>query len=119
MRRRTFDQNPFVPSPLKSQMGVTLILLALLGMVFLKGFREAIGIATILVGLYLGLNLIVTCVALWEVLAHPHLIPAWRSALLAQHGDSALAMVGLSLVLFPKLALGCPGLNTRGRDAFD
>src|SRR6478609_9640504 len=66
-----FNQNPFVPQALKSQMGVTLVLLALLGVVFLKGFREAIGIATFLVALYLGLNVIVTAVALWEVLAHP------------------------------------------------
>src|SRR3954471_21935615 len=53
-----FNQNPFVPGALKSQMGVTLVLLALLGVVFLKGFREAIGIATFLVALYLGLNVI-------------------------------------------------------------
>ncbi len=45
-----FNQNPFVPAALKSQMGVTLALLALLGAIFLKGFREAIGIATVLVG---------------------------------------------------------------------
>src|SRR5438105_3815775 len=54
-----FNQNPFVPAALKSQMGVTLALLALLGVIFLKGFREAIGIATVLVALYLGLNVIV------------------------------------------------------------
>jgi hypothetical protein len=107
-----FNQNPFVPAAMKSQMGVTLILLILLGAVFLKGFREAIGIATSLVALYLGLNLIVTGVAVWEVLAHPHLVPAWRSALFAQHGGSVLAMVGVSLVLFPKLALGLSGFET-------
>src|SRR4051795_3815095 len=62
-----FNQNPFVPTALKSQMGVTLVLLALLGAVFLKGFREAIGIATILVGVYLALNVFVTSAALWEL----------------------------------------------------
>src|SRR3954470_18440865 len=107
-----FNQNSFVPPALKSQMGVTLVLLALLGAVFLKGFREAIGIATFLVAFYLGLNVIVTSVALWEVLVHPHLIPVWRGALFAQHGGSALAMVGLSLILFPKLALGLSGFET-------
>jgi hypothetical protein len=107
-----FNQNSFVPPALKSQMGVTLVLLALLGAVFLKGFREAIGIATFLVGLYLGLNVIVTSVALWEVLRHPHLVPVWRNTLFAQHGGSTLAMVGLSLVLFPKLALGLSGFET-------
>jgi hypothetical protein len=107
-----FNQNSFVPPALKSQMGVTLVLLALLGAVFLKGFREAIGIATFLVALYLGLNVIVTWIALWEVVVHPSLIPAWRTALFSQHGGSALEMVGLSLVLFPKLALGLSGFET-------
>src|SRR4051794_39133415 len=93
-------------------MGVTLALLALLGVIFLKGFREAIGIATFLVAIYLGLNVVVTFVALWEVIVQPHLIPAWKTALFAQHGGSIPAMVGLSLVLFPKLALGLSGFET-------
>ena len=44
-----FDQNPFTPDWMKSQMGVTLLLLAILGGIFLKGFKEAIGVAVILV----------------------------------------------------------------------
>lgn len=107
-----FNQNPFVPAALKSQMGVTLVLLGLLGIVFLKGFREAIGIATVLVGIYLGLNVIVTSVALWHVVIHPNLITHWQNALSSQHGGSALAMLGVSLVLFPKLALGLSGFET-------
>ena len=35
------------------------MLLALLGAVFLKGFTEAIGIAVVLVGVYLALNVVV------------------------------------------------------------
>src|SRR6266852_716534 len=46
-------ENPFTPSALKHQLGITLILLALLGAVFFKGFKEAIGIAVILVAIYL------------------------------------------------------------------
>jgi hypothetical protein len=107
-----FNQNPFVPSALKSQMGVTLALLVLLGIVFLKGFREAIGIATVLVVVYLGLNVVVTAVALWHLAIHPHLLPAWKNALLAQHGGSIPAMIGISLILFPKLALGLSGFET-------
>src|SRR3982750_202425 len=38
---------------------VTAVLIALLGAIFLKGFGEAIGIAVILVGVYLFLNVIV------------------------------------------------------------
>src|SRR5438309_7666394 len=36
-------QNPFAPDWIRSQMAVTLILLCVLGAIFLKGFKEAIG----------------------------------------------------------------------------
>src|SRR6185437_10367351 len=49
-------ENPFTPEALKHQIGVTLVLIALLGAVFFKGFKEAIGIAVVLVGIYLALN---------------------------------------------------------------
>ena len=52
-------ENPFTPAVLKHQVGVTLVLVALLGGVFLRGFKEAIGIAVVLVGIYLVLNFIV------------------------------------------------------------
>lgn len=106
-----FTQNPFTPPWMKSQMGVTIILLSILGAIFLKGFREAIGIAVILVGVYLFLNLIITCVALWHVFLHPQLIPHWTAALTQVHG-SPLAMLGVALILFPKLALGLSGFET-------
>jgi hypothetical protein len=107
-----FNQNPFVPDSLKSQMGVTLILLSCLGIIFLKGFKEAIGIATFLVALYLGLNAVITSVAIWQVLSHPHLIHLWRETLVANHQGSPWVMIGVSLILFPKLALGLSGFET-------
>lgn len=106
-----FNQNPFTPGWMKSQMAVTLALLAILGAIFLKGFKEAIGVAVILVVLYLALNVVITAFALLQVLSHPHLIPDWKRAVFMQHG-SAMAMVGISLVLFPKLALGLSGFET-------
>src|SRR5580692_8653495 len=69
-----FTQNPFTPDWMKSQMGVTLILLTLLSGIFLKGFKEAIGVAVTLVGLYLVLNTVVTAVAIRDVLLHPHML---------------------------------------------
>src|SRR5205814_9118117 len=38
-------ENPFTPGILKHQVGITLVLVTLLGTVFLRGFKEAIGIA--------------------------------------------------------------------------
>ena len=50
-------QNPLAPGWLQGQnVPVTLFLLALLAAVFLRGFKEAIGVAVALVALYLGLN---------------------------------------------------------------
>src|ERR1051326_1424757 len=106
-----FTQDPFTPAWMKSQMPVTLVLLGLLGAIFLKGFKEAIGVAVVLVALYLALNVVITAVALQEVLGHPHSIPNWKNAVLQQHGNP-LAMLGISLVLFPKLALGLSGFET-------
>ena len=103
--------NPLVPPWMQSQMNMTLAILAVLGIVFLKGFKEAIQIAVVLVSVYLTLNAVVTTVALFHLAEHGHLFVDWRQALYVQHG-SMLRMVGASLVLFPKLALGLSGFET-------
>jgi hypothetical protein len=104
-------QNPLAPPWVQSQMGVTLVILAILGVIFLMGFREAIGVAVVLVGIYLALNVVITLVAIFEILRRPELIPHWAHNLLIQHGNP-LAMIGVSLILFPKLALGLSGFET-------
>jgi hypothetical protein len=105
-------ENPNLSSTLSGhQVAITLLLLALLGAVFLRGFTEAIGLAVGLVAVYLALNVVVIGVAMWQVASHPHLVPDWTAALTQQHG-SPLAMVGVSLIVFPKLALGMSGFET-------
>jgi hypothetical protein len=106
-----FVHNPYTPPALQSQMGVTLLLLAILGAIFLKGFKEAINIAVVLVGVYLALNAIVCLVGIVHVVLHPRLIVDWKRALFTQHG-SLLSMIGLSCLLFPRLALGLSGFET-------
>jgi hypothetical protein len=106
-----FVHNPYTPPSLQNQMNVTLILLAILGVIFLKGFKEAIDIAVVLVGVYLALNLIVTLVAFVHILLHPHLVLDWNKAIFAQHG-SLLSIIGISALLFPRLALGLSGFET-------
>jgi hypothetical protein len=106
-----FVHNPYTPHSLQSQMGVTLLLLAILGAIFLMGFKEAINIAVVLVGIYLALNAIVSVVGIFHVLEHPRLIFDWKRALFAQHG-SLLSIIGLSCLLFPRLALGLSGFET-------
>jgi hypothetical protein len=106
-----FVHNPYTHGWLRSQMGVTLIMLAILGAIFLKGFKEAINVAVVLVGAYLSLNAIASVVGIYHVLEHPGLLVNWKRALFAQHG-SFLSILGISCVLFPRLALGLSGFET-------
>ena len=103
--------NPFVPRALDHPVGLTLVLLAALCAIFLKGFREAIGLAVALVAIYLALNVVVILVALAHLLQQPGMIPAWHDALLREHG-SLPGMIAVALLLFPKLALGLSGFET-------
>ncbi len=107
-------ENPFTPEILKHQVGVTLVLIAFLGGIFLRGFKEAIGIAVGLVGIYLLLNLIVISFGLYELVTHPSHFPQWKQALFSHprvHGNVWLIFL-VSMFLFPKLALGLSGFET-------
>lgn len=105
-------ENPFAPAWLHGQsVLVTLLLVALLGIVFLRGFKEAIGIAVVLVTVYLSLNLVVIVVAIGHVASHAALVTNWWTALNTQHGNP-LVMIGIALIVFPKLALGLSGFET-------
>lgn len=105
-------ENPFLPHFLEGhQVAVTLFLIAILGGVFLKGFKEAIGIAVALVAVYLSLNLVVIAAGLQHIAANPSVLGNWQSALFEQHG-SPVMMVAVALIVFPRLALGLSGFET-------
>ncbi|XBB70394.1 amino acid transporter [Nocardioides sp. WV_118_6] len=105
-------ENPHVPAFLHGQeLWITLGLIALLGGVFLKGFKEAIGVAVALVSVYLTLNVVVIAVSAAHVLENGHVVTDWTRALTVEHGNIAL-MIAVSLTLFPKLALGMSGFET-------
>ncbi|MFI5085451.1 MAG: amino acid transporter [Actinomycetales bacterium] len=105
-------ENPYAPGWLQGQnLVVTLVLLALLAAVFLRGFKEAIGIAVVLVALYLGLNVIVVVNTLIQVFTHPVAVGNWWQALTTSHGNP-LMFIGIALLVFPKLALGLSGFET-------
>jgi len=105
-------ENPHLNSVLSGhQVVITLLLIALLGGVFLKGFSEAIGMAVVLVAVYLALNVVVVAVGLWHVITAPSVITDWTHALSVEHGNP-IVMIGVALVVFPKLALGLSGFET-------
>lgn len=105
-------ENPYLHRFLGSaHMTITLALLALLAAVFLKGFTEAIELATTVCVPYLLLNAIVLGRVLIVVFQHPTLFQDWKSALFRQHNDWTGLLVAAVLV-FPKLALGLSGFET-------
>jgi hypothetical protein len=104
-------------------MIVTMIMLVLLGATFMRGFREVIGLAVVIVGVYLTLNLIVIGYGVVYLIDHPEKWFAWLARLkagewylphnpLGSAGGGWLFMIAISLLLFPKLALGLSGFET-------
>lgn len=105
-------ENPYAPDWFHgNNVLITLFLLVLLGAVFLKGFREAIGIAVVLVAVYLALNVVVVTTSIVEVFEHPTALGDWWEALFRTNGSPWL-IVGIALLVFPKLALGLSGFET-------
>jgi hypothetical protein len=113
-------ENPLMQSALHSfshtavNIAITLALITLLSAVFIKGFKEAIGIAVILVVVYLALNLIVILVGLYHVAQNPSVIANWQQALFnhPRVGGNWIMVILIGLLVFPKLALGLSGFET-------
>ncbi|MGN6200343.1 amino acid transporter [Humibacter sp.] len=105
-------ENPFAPAWFHgANVPITLVLITLLGGVFLIGFSEAIGVATVLVGTYLVLSAIVVVASIVHVFEHPVVVHDWWSALSASNGNPLMVVV-VALLVFPKLALGLSGFET-------
>ena len=109
--------NPFVEDTIPGinhPIVVTVVLVGLLSAVFLKGFKEAIGIAVFLVATYLLLNLIVVITGAHAIYVEPALLQNWTQALFATPDGprSFLMILAMALLVFPKLALGLSGFET-------
>jgi hypothetical protein len=104
-------ENPYLhPLIGEHRMLLTLGLLALLATVFVTGFKEAIGLATVVCIPYLLLNVVVLGRCLIEVFHHPEALQNWRSAI---HGRGDWTGILLaSALIFPRLALGLSGFET-------
>jgi hypothetical protein len=105
-------ENPFMPRGLGDyRILITLIFLTALCVVFVRGFSEAIGLAVVLVVIYLSLNVVVMVTAALHVADHPVVIHDWWAAL-TTHQSNPWLLLGLALLAFPKLALGLSGFET-------
>jgi len=92
------------------KLGISLLLLTLLAVVFLAGFREAIGAAMLVAVPYLALTLVVLLRGMIETFQRPEVWTKWHLALdnRGSHGSIAVG----ALVVFPVLALGLSGFET-------
>jgi len=72
-----------VPEWMQGQMPVTMFLLVLLGGMFLKGYGEVVGVATVLVVAYMGLTAVIITAGVWYLIGHPTLLPHWLSEIAA------------------------------------
>jgi hypothetical protein len=107
-----------MPELLHDRMVVTWFLLVMLGAMFLRGFREVIAVAVVIVGIYLLLNLIVIGSGLWYLIAHPERFATWYENLQTGNwytetsGRGWGAVAFACILFFPKLALGLSGFET-------
>lgn len=96
------------------EIAVTLMLIISLALVFLKGFKEAVSIAIVLVFTYLVLNGIVIFHGLQKVFSDPVHLDHWRDHLgsAQYHHGNPVMLIAAAALLFPKLALGLSGFET-------
>ncbi|MEI7861950.1 MAG: amino acid transporter [Planctomycetota bacterium] len=109
------------PPWMQNQILVAMTLLLLLGGMFLKGYQEVVGLATILVAAFLSLSFVIVGSGLWYLFTHPALLQQWAGEIASgsyhlEHapisGSGLLVAVGISCLIFPKLALGMSGFET-------
>lgn len=108
---RHATENPYLHRFIgEHYMEVTLLLLVLLALVFIAGFREAIVVVAATTIPYILLNICVLVYAVTVVARRPELLRNWTHVLQG-HGDWTALFVASALV-FPKLALGLSGFET-------
>jgi hypothetical protein len=117
-------KNPLVQQYLTwdaTQLAITMFLLVLLGATFMRGFKEVIGMAVGIVGIYLLLNMVVVGSSLVFLWNHPEHAENWLRQVEAgqwhfQHDFSNNSepwhILLVCTILFPKLALGLSGFET-------
>ena len=104
-------ENPMAVSLNLSRTLVTLVLIAALSAVFIKGIGEAVWLAAVIVAVYLVLNVVVVVDGLTSIASHPETLTRWRETLSAEHPNPVMALTA-ALLVFPRLALGLSGFET-------
>jgi hypothetical protein len=104
-------ENPFARQWAPQRIAITFGLIAALGAIFVRGLREAVWLAVIIVTIYLVLNIVVVANGLRYIAGHPDTLDYWRNGLFSQHANYWMIAVAAALA-FPRLALGLSGFET-------
>src|SRR5687768_9849530 len=104
-------ENPFARGWAPYRILLTIGLISALGGVFVRGMREAVLVAVIIVVVYIALNVIVVSNGLWFIINHPETIAYWNDGLFSQQPNYLMAFAA-ALLVFPRLALGLSGFET-------
>ncbi|WP_207783815.1 APC family permease [Micromonospora globispora] len=108
-------ENPYLPASFPhgtaAAVGVTVVLLLILGGVFLLGFSEAVQVAIPLVAVFLALNAVIVVVGLGEIAADPGVLTDWTDLLTAR-ATRLSDLIGPAVLAFPLLVLGLSGFET-------
>ncbi|MBA4190692.1 MAG: amino acid transporter [Planctomycetaceae bacterium] len=102
---------------------ITSFMLVLLGASFMRGFREVIGLAVIIVAIYMTLSAIVIGAGIVHLVENPHQFQIFLDRVAAGEwhikeserpiaGTGMWTILAISLIIFPKLALGLSGFET-------
>jgi hypothetical protein len=104
-------ENPFARGLGLNAIATTLALITALGAIFVRGLREAIWVAVLIVVVYISLNVIVVGNGLLYIVQHGETLAYWRDGVLRQEGSFGVAFLA-ALLVFPRLALGLSGFET-------
>ena len=66
----------------------------------------------VVVGAFLLANLVVVGVGFYEIATNPQFLADWQDRLFTRSGGNPLVLLGVSLLVFPQLALGLSGFET-------
>lgn len=102
---------------------VTSFLLVLLGASFMRGFREVIGLAVVIVFTYMTLSAVVIGAGVAHLVENPAAFHAFLARVETGEwylkeserplaGTGLFTIIAISLIIFPKLALGLSGFET-------
>ncbi len=109
------------PDWMHGQIAVTMFLLMLLSAMFIKGYGEVVGLATVLVVAYIGLTAVVIGAGMLYLIAHPELMTQWIDQISSGNyhlhhapisGKGPWVALLIACLIFPKLALGMSGFET-------